>query len=197
MKCFSEVESHLCLKCCSSTLQFCESHKIENKRLWIRKKSDDVSINRYHTQEFTLTFNSHLIEKVTIDWMKLWCTWSENADDRRKHESLKTLFKRDLTWNKDNQRSCKSSTLHDNNQALLQTDKVNQQIYCVQLQDLLSKESEQFCQWLIKKTQLWERYRRRWERVHSWFNIHERTLEESLESVSINTRHLHSTVQSS
>ena len=74
---------------------------------------------------------------------------------------------------------------------------MNQQTYCIQLQDLLSKESEQFCQWLIKKTWLWERYQCRWERVHSWSSIHERTLEESLESVSINACHLHSTVQDS
>ncbi len=57
--------------------------------------------------------------------MKLWCTWSENADDHQKHESLKTLFKRNLTWNKNNQWSCKSLILHDNNQALLQINEVN------------------------------------------------------------------------
>ncbi len=79
---------------------------------------------------------------MTINWTKLWCTWSENADDHWKHESLKILFRKDLTWNKDNQQSCKSLILHDNNQALLQTNEINQQTYCVQLQDLLSKESE-------------------------------------------------------
>jgi len=125
-KCFSEAESHLCSKCCSSALQFCESHKIEDEHLWIYKESDNISTNRYHTRKFTLTLSNHLIKKVTIDWMKLWCTWSENADNCRKHELLKTLFKRNLTWNKDNQRSCKSSTLHDNNQAFLQTDEVSQ-----------------------------------------------------------------------
>jgi len=124
-KCFSEAESHLCSKCCFSALQFCKSHKTEDECLWICRESDDVSINRYHTQESTLTLSNHLIEKVTIDWIKLWCTWSENADDHQKHESLKILFRRDLTWNKDNQWSCKSSTLHDNNQALLQTDEVS------------------------------------------------------------------------
>ncbi len=145
LKCFSEAENHLCSKCCSSALQFCKSHKIKDKCLWICRENNDVSINRYHTWEFTLTLSNHLIKKVTIDWMKLWCTWSENADDCQKHESLKILFKKDLTWNKNNQRSCKSSTFHDNNQAFLQTDEVSQQTYCVQLQDLLSKESEQFC----------------------------------------------------
>ena len=124
-KCFSEAESHLCLKCYFSALQFCESHKIENECLWICRRSNDVSINRYHTQEFTLILSNHLIKKVTIDWMKLWCTWSENADDHWKHKSLKTLSRRDLTWNKNNQQSCKSSTLHDNNQAFLQTDEVS------------------------------------------------------------------------
>ncbi len=152
LKCFSETESHLCSKHYSSALQFCESHKTENECLWICREDDDVSTNKYHTWEFILTLNNHLIEKVTIDWMKLWCTWSENADDHRKHESLKTLFRKDLTWNKDNQRLCKSLTLYDNNQALLQTDEVSQQTYCVQLQDLLSKESEQLCWWFIKKT---------------------------------------------
>ena len=66
-KCFLEVESHLCLKYCSSALQFCKSHKIEDEHLWIYKENDDVSINRYHTQESTLTFSNYLIEKVTID----------------------------------------------------------------------------------------------------------------------------------
>ena len=49
LKCFSEVESHLCSKCCFSTLQFYESYKIEDERLWICKENDDVSINKYHT----------------------------------------------------------------------------------------------------------------------------------------------------
>ncbi len=79
------------------------------------KKDNDVSTNRNHTQEFTLTFSNYLIEKVIIDWTKLWCIWLENADDHWKHELLKTLFKRNLTLNKCNQWSCKSSTLHDNN----------------------------------------------------------------------------------
>ncbi len=192
---FSETESCLCSKCYSSAFQFCKSHKIEDEHLWICRESDDVSINKYHTWESTLTFSSHLIKKVTIDWMKLWCTWSENADDHWKHELFKILFKRNLTWNKDNQQSCKSSTLYDNNQVLLQINKVNQQTYCIQLQDLLSKESEQFCWWLVKKTWLWERYQCRWERVHLWFSIHERTLEEFLKSISINTHYLHLTVQ--
>jgi len=142
---FSKAENHLCSKCCFSALQFCKSHKIKDEYLWIYRESDDVLINKYHTQESTLTLSNHLIEKVIIDWKKLWCTWSENADDHRKHESLKTLFKRDLTWNKNNQQSCKFSTLHDNNQAFLQINEVNQQTYCVQLQDLISKESEQLC----------------------------------------------------
>ena len=197
LKHFSEAESYLCSKCCSSALQFCKSHKTEDEHLWICKKNDDVLINRYHTQESTLTFSSHLIKKVTIDWIKLWCIWSENADNHWKHELLKTLSRRDLTWNKNNQQSCKSSTLHDNNQALLQTDEVSQQIYCIQLQDLLSKESKQLCQWFIKKTWLWERYWCRWEKVHSWFNIHEKTLEKSLKSINVNAHHLHSTVQDS
>ncbi len=118
LKCFSEAESHLCSKRCSSALQFCKSHKIEDEHLWICKESNDVSTNRYHTWEFTLTLSNHLIEKVTIDWTKLWCKWSENADDHRKHESLKTLSRRNLTWNRNNQQSCKSLILHDNNQAL-------------------------------------------------------------------------------
>ena len=151
-KCFSEAESCLCSKCYSSALQFCKSHKIKDECFWICRRNNDVLINKYHTWEFTLTFNNHLIKKVIIDWMKLWCTWSENADDYWKHELLKTLFRKDLTWNKDNQWSCKSSTLHDNNQALLQINKVSQQTYCIQLQDLLSKESKQLCWWLVKKT---------------------------------------------
>ncbi len=97
LKYFSEAESHLCSKCYSSALQFCKSHKIEDERLWICRKNNDISTNKYHTWESTLTLNSHLIEKVTINWMKLWCTWSENADDYWKHESLKTLTRRDLT----------------------------------------------------------------------------------------------------
>jgi len=197
LKCFSEAESCLCLKRCSSAFQFYESHKIEDERFWICREDDDVSTNKYHTWEFTLTLSSYLIEKVTIDWTKLWCTWSENADDHWKHESLKTLSRKDLTWNRNNQRSCKSLTLYDNNQALLQTDEVNQQTYCVQLQDFLSKESEQFCWWLVKKIRLWERYWCRWEKVHSWFSIHERTLEEFLKSVSVNACCLHLTVQDS
>ena len=44
---------------------------------------------------------------MIINWTKLWCTWSENADDHWKHELLKTLSRKDLTWNKDNQWSCK------------------------------------------------------------------------------------------
>ncbi len=79
---------------------------------------------------------------MTIDWTKLWCTWLENVDDHWKHELLKILSRRSLTWNRNNQQSCKSLILHDNNQAFLQTDEMNQQIYCIQLQDLLSKESE-------------------------------------------------------
>ena len=48
-KYFSEAESHLCSKCCSLTLQFCKSHKIEDECFWICRKNNDVSINRYHT----------------------------------------------------------------------------------------------------------------------------------------------------
>ncbi len=197
LKCFSEAESHFCSKCCSSALQFCKSHKIEDEHLWIHKESNNVSTNKYHTWESTLTLSSHLIEKVIIDWTKLWCTWSENADDHRKHKSLKTLFRRSLTWNKDNQWSCKFSTLHDNNQAFLQINEVNQQTYCIQLEDFLLKESEQLCWWLIKKTWLWERYQYRWEKVHLWFSIHERILEEFLKSINVNTHCLYSTVQDS
>ncbi len=71
LKHFSEAENHLCSKCCSSALQFCERHKIEDEHFWICKRNNDVSINRHYTQEFTLTLSNHLIEKVTINWTKL------------------------------------------------------------------------------------------------------------------------------